>query len=89
MTGEALAGGLGDWLEEGKVVRRGRDGDVAHGDREDRELGLDVDPGAVPAQERMDGMGMAQVMDARDTSLRRVDVGAAEEAMQPVTEAWT
>src|SRR5262249_33757894 len=52
-------------------------------------FGLDVDPGAVPAQERMDGVGMAQIMDAGDTPLRGADIGAAEEAVQIVTEART
>jgi hypothetical protein len=48
MTGESLAGGLGDGLKKGEVVRRGRDGNMAHGGREDREFGLDVDPSAIP-----------------------------------------
>src|SRR5689334_17495940 len=87
MMGESLAGGLGDRLEKREVIRRGRDGDMAHGGCEDRELGLDIDSSAVPAQERMDSMGMPQIMNAGDTPFGRVDIGAVEEALQTPTEA--
>jgi hypothetical protein len=89
MTGESLAGSLGDGLEKREVVRCGRDGDMTHGGREDREFGLDVDPSAIPAQEGVDSVGVTQVVDAGDAAVGRADVGATEEVLHTPTEART
>lgn len=48
-----------------RVVRRRRDRDVTHRGRECRELRLDIDARAIPAQERMNGVRVAQIVDAR------------------------
>lgn len=58
---ESLASGLSDGLEEGEVIRRGCDGDVAHRGRQDWELGLDVEPSAIPTQQCVNGVGMSLI----------------------------
>ena len=59
MTGKPLTRGFSNGLEEWQVVRRGRDGPVAHRGGEDRELRLDIHAGAVPPQQCVDGVGVA------------------------------
>ncbi len=44
---------------------------MAHGGRQQRQLGPHVDAGLVPAQQRPQGEPMAEVMDARDPLLYR------------------
>jgi hypothetical protein len=77
---ESLASCLSDGLEEGEVIRRGCDGDVAHRGRQDWELGLDVEPSAIPTQQCVDGVGMAQIVDTGGARLRIADIGAQEES---------
>ena len=58
---EAFVGRFGDGFEPVQVVG-GRDHrEVSHGGREHRQLGSHIDPGAIPAQQDVDGIGMTQV----------------------------
>jgi hypothetical protein len=51
---EPRAGRRRDRLQHREVVRRRRDGDVAHRSGERRQLCLNIDPVAIPAKERVD-----------------------------------
>ena len=60
---------------------------MAHRGREHRQLRLDIDPGAVPPKQRMDGVAVAKIMNARKAARGCTDVGGMEEGAQAHADA--
>lgn len=87
LAAEALAGRLGDGLEPVQVVSGRGHRNVSHGDRQHGQTGLHIGLGAIPAQQDVDGIGMAQVVDPRQTSSGGADPGGAEQAPQSIGRA--
>ena len=75
---------MGEGFEQRQVVGRRDDRDVAHGGSENRQLGLRVAVVAIPVQQHVQGMGVAQVVQARCAARRVADAGGAAEALEPV-----
>ena len=50
-------------------------------------MGLHVDPGVVPAQQDVDGIGMAQIVDPRQLSRRGADLGGTKQATESLGKA--
>src|SRR5260370_15399550 len=89
MASEARARGSHYWLDHREVIFRRRDRDVAHRGRKRRKLRLHVGASAIPAQERMDRKGMAQIMDARNASVGGTNIRLAKERAHGHSEALT
>lgn len=88
MTGEPLAGGFGDGIEQGQEICRGHHGDMTHRSRQGGESGLNVQTGLIPALEDMDSMGVPKIMYAGWLSGGGPDTCATEELSQTETEPW-
>ena len=88
MPREALTRSLGEGLEVSQVVLGGSDGDVPHVDRERGQVRLHVYPGAVPAEQRRVGEGVAQVVDAREGARRRPHARLPEELPESIGEPF-
>ncbi len=63
MVSEAPGGRFGDRFQAHQVVGRRSRGNMPHRRGKDRQLGLRVHPGVIPAQQDMDGIGVANVVD--------------------------
>jgi len=83
MAREARTRLQGEGLEEGEIVLGGDDRHVPHVGSERGKLGLHVDAGAVPPQERLVGKCVPQVVDMGKLARCGLEVSAAEELPQP------
>jgi len=86
VLGKSQTRRFSDGLEQCEVVRRGRDGDMAHRSGEDWKLCLNIDSRAIPSQQNVNGVGMSQIMYAGEPSLGRADSGGPEKKAQSMAD---